>query len=292
MKEKFREVGFNKANSNKLDLICDILGQYRSQGYVLTLRQLYYQLVSRDIIPNRPDEYGKMCVLVGKARMGGIIDWDSIEDRVRVPYLPYYVHGVKNALEDTINQYRLDRMNNQDVYIEVWCEKDALSGILKRVTEKYHVKLMINRGYSSITAMYDAYNRYDIRIGSYSKEIYLLYFGDHDPSGLDMIRDIKDRLREFGVGPIVKHIAITEDQIDEYNPPPNPAKITDPRADWYISKYGDVSWEVDALPPDVLNKLLVDSIEELIDMDLYDDIVRKEENDINMLTKFADSYGN
>lgn len=279
MKEAFREkVGLNKANQERLQVINSIIEEYSEQGYKLTLRQLYYQLVSRDIIANQLKEYAKLSDVLVKGRMAGIVDWEAIEDRVRVPYLPYYAEDIHDALSDLIQQYRLDRQEGQDNYIEVWVEKDALSGVLRRVTQKYHVRLMVNRGYSSATAMYDAYQR--IRDAESREQVgHILYLGDHDPSGLDMIRDINDRLSEFGVSPVVKQIVLTDAQIKKYNLPPNPAKLSDPRAGWYVAKYGRTSWEVDALKPEVLNKLVTSSIEALIDNEMFFERLRQEEED-------------
>jgi len=277
-KIKYREqLGLSKKNIHKLNLINDIIEEYQEQGYRLTLRQLYYQLVSRDIIPNKVTEYGKLSTLLVKGRMGGEVDWEAIEDRLRIPNLPYWVHGIKDAINDTIRTYRLNRMKGQDVYIELWAEKDALSSILKKVTYQYHIRLMINRGYSSCTAMYDAFNR--IQSYGWGKEIIILYLGDHDPSGLDMIRDISDRLVEFGTHPVIEHVALTQEQIEEYNPPPNPTKVADPRAKWYISKFGDTSWEVDALEPQVLISMLESRIKTLIDIPKYEAIVKQEKED-------------
>lgn len=267
MKEAFEDkLRLNKKNKAQLEIINSIIEEYLSQGYRLTLRQLYYQLVSRGIISNSTKEYAKISKIVVKGRMAGIIDWDAIEDRIRRPRLPYYVFGIEDAINDTINTYRLDRMDNQGVYIEVWVEKDALSGVLSRITSKYHIRLMVNRGYSSCTAMYDAAKRFKYKVG---KRKFIFYLGDHDPSGLDMVRDIEDRIGKFQAYPRVLRLALTQEQIQQYNPPPNPAKIKDPRAKEYIQEFGNTSWEVDALKPEVLNQILIDKIEETIDMELF-----------------------
>lgn len=282
-KETFREdLHMSASNKERLQIINDIIEEYNAQHYRLTLRQLYYQLVSRDVIPNKTEEYAKLSVLLGKGRMAGFVDWDAIEDRIRQPYLPYWVLGVPDAIEDTIKQYRLNRQYDQDNYIEVWVEKDALSGVLKRVTSEYHVNLMVNRGYSSITAMHDAYNRF-ARAERTGQSGIILYLGDHDPSGVDMVRDISTRLTEFGVSVDVQHIALTDEQIESYNPPPNPTKVSDPRAKSYIAKYGHTSWEVDALRPDVLHKFVVSSIEANIDMDLFNEQKEQEREDVETL---------
>ena len=297
-KIKFREMRMNNANKQRLDEINSIIEEYQEDGYVLTLRQLYYQLVSRDIIPNKQAEYSKLSTLLKEGRMAGIVDWDAIEDRLRKPESPSSFKSPKAILRAAIEQYALPRQKGQRTYVEVWVEKDALSGVLKRVTEKYHIPILVNRGYSSASAMYDAYNRFARHSGS-EMLCKILYLGDYDPSGLDMIRDIEDRIREFIAGsddPIIydmnfeiEPIALTREQIDLYKPPPNPAKITDPRAKDFIKEYGETSWEVDALRPDVLNNLLEQSILQAIDEDLYLEIVSREDADkdkLRSLTKY------
>lgn len=333
MKYKFRDIKLSKASIKQLHVINDIIDEFRADGYTLTLRQLYYQLVSRDIIANEQSQYQKISKLLKEGRMSGMVDWDAIEDRLRIPNIPYSNTSPNQAIEDAIYQYRLNRQEGQNTYVEVWVEKDALSGVLKRITHKYHVRLLVNRGYGSVTAIHDAYSRFKRYILE-GKRTKILYLGDHDPSGMDMIRDIQDRVDEmlvsgldfeedfdnlsqdeqFGyIAPydeqgldlpscyemavedytkerlktsfIVEPIALTMEQIKSFNPPPNPAKITDPRAKDYIKKYGNVSWEVDALNPQTLNELLSGKIEENIDMELYNSILLKEEVDKRKLKK-------
>jgi hypothetical protein len=286
MKQAFTDkLHLSKVNAQRLEVINGIIEEYLAEGYRLTLRQLYYQLVSRDIIPNNAKEYGKISTLLKEGRMAGRVDWEAIEDRVRTPHIPYYVSGINDAIKDTIDQYRLDRMKDQDIYIEVWTEKDALSGILTRVTDEYHIRLVVNRGYSSCSAMYEAYERFN-NAKSYNKNGYILYLGDHDPSGLDMLRDIRERLEEFRLGEDdveIQPIALTQKQIDKYNPPPNPAKEADPRAMWYIRNYGNTSWEVDALNPRVLTRLITAAIEKLIDRDKFNALIEQEEKDKKLI---------
>lgn len=281
MKQQFdSKLRLSNANKKRLAEINSILEEYVADGYRLTLRQLYYQLVSRDFIPNQQKEYKALMNILAKGRMAGIVDWDAIEDRVRRPILPYWVTGIENAIEDTIDQYRLNRMEGQDSTIEVWVEKDALSGVLSRVTNKYHIRLMVNRGYTSISALYEAQKR--LNDGDT-----ILYFGDHDPSGLDMLRDIKDRMLNFGLDVEVVPVALTMEQVRAFNPPPNPAKFEDPRADWYIAEYGHTSWELDALPPKELIRLCEEAITQRIDLDQYNSMVAQERADKNELrTKF------
>ena len=330
MKIKFRDVKLSKSNKERLDFINEIIEEYQEQGYVLTLRQLYYQLVSRDIIPNKQNEYSKLSTLLKEGRMAGIVDWDAIEDRLRKPSQPSRWKSPKSIIDACLEQYRKDRQKGQKIYLEVWVEKDALSGVLKRVTEKFGVPIMVNRGYSSASAMFDSFERFKTALKK-GREIKVIYLGDFDPSGVDMIRDIKSRIDEFIVGSEeikemfneidideddywrdlygryyyeqglshndtmlmlesefgdfmtrkfqIVPIALTKEQIRQYNPPPNPAKITDPRAKDFIEKHGKTSWEVDALKPEVLNAILKKAIEENIDIDKFEEILQEEEAD-------------
>lgn len=286
MKEQFREISLNNSSMKSIDTINMILDQYSQQGYTLTLRQLYYQLVRRNLIANKDREYKKLSRLTTAGRMGGLIDWKAIEDRIRVPKLPYWVYGISDALSDTKGHYRLNRMKGQARYIEVWIEKDALSQIVGRVTQKYHIRMMVNRGYSSCTAMYQAAKR----ISGANGQPAIIYMGDHDPSGLDMVRDIEDRLNEFGVYPEIIHPALRMDQIEQYELPPNPAKLSDSRARDYIEMYGPESWELDALEPSVLVEVVENEISNLIDIDMYESVLDEEKQDKKELTKLIKKY--
>lgn len=322
MKENFKQkLSLNPSNKILLNKVNNILLDYKEQGYVLTLRQAYYQLVSRDIIPNTAKEYAKLSKLLTIGRMSGIVDWSSIEDRGRQPRLPYYVSGVRGALEDTIDQYRINRQQGQENYVEVCIEKDALSSIFSRVTNQYHVRLLVNKGYSSCSAMYNIYERIMNAYKQGATKATILYFGDHDPSGIDMIRDVEDRVSEMlgkgsnkelikemlenaggyvdenedgelDISPIfkVKQLALNMKQVRAYEPPENPAKIDDPRAKNYIENYGDSSWELDALQPSVLVDICKRGIESEIDVNLYNDMLETENDQKIVIGKFLENY--
>lgn len=300
MKQKFREIRLSKANRERLETINKIIVEYQRQGYRLTLRQLYYQLVSRDVIPNDQKEYTRLSKLLKEGRLGGFVDWDAIEDRLRTLEKPASWDSPADILGAAARQYRRDRMEGQATVLEVWVEKDALSNVLERVTKQYGIGLQVNRGYGSVSAIYEAYQRFREALNA-GKPFRLLYLGDHDPSGIDMIRDITHRIFEMWYGEEidpeerlpadpeevyefaefeqhfqVQHVALTMAQIRQYNPPPNPAKIQDPRAGNYIQQYGNTSWEVDALRPEVLNGILRDAIEQHLDMDTYQAALARE----------------
>ena len=276
MKKKFKDIKFSKPNQRRLKKVGKVITEFEEEGYKLTLRQLYYQLVAKGVIPNKPNEYDKLGRLLRDARMAGVVDWDSIEDRIRKPIIPSRSVDVGEILRRITINYSSNRQEDQSIYLEVWVEKDALSGILRKVTRKYDVGLMVNRGYSSTTAMYEASERFS-KQAEEGKDTYILYLGDHDPSGLDMIRDMEERLDIFGVNPEIEHLALTKKQIKKFNPPPNPAKVKDPRAKDYIAKFGKTSWEIDALGPRDLTKIVSEGIEALIDMDLFHKQIANEE---------------
>lgn len=160
MKVRFRNIKLSRENQNRLEQINDIIEEYQAQNLRLTLRQLYYQLVSRDVIPNQQKEYAKLSKLLKEGRMAGIVDWSAIEDRLRNISKPASWETPADGMESLIRQYERPRMAGQENYLEVWVEKDALSGVLSVVTERYHVPILVNRGYSSASAIYDSYKRF------------------------------------------------------------------------------------------------------------------------------------
>jgi len=296
---KFDDGSIKWWRTRKEDVVANIISivdEYAAEGYILTLRQLHYQFVGHvEGFINHITAYKKLGDIVDDCRYSGTIDWGAIEDRGRVPYIPYSVNSVEHALQDTIDQYRLDRQEGQSNHVELWSEKDALAGILRRSTEKYHIQLIINKGYSSSSAMYSAYNRI-LNNSLHEGMTTILYFGDHDPSGLDMVRDISERLTfmiEQGEYHLVAsdifqiiQIGLTMQQIKKYKLPPNPTKLTDSRSDKYIAKFGKTCWEVDALKPQVLTSIIESHIQQQIDVEKYKEMVTREKGDIEELENF------
>ena len=323
MKEKFRSWNFGKPNlkikytdangerevwmknqQELLDEITEIVADYLEQNITLTNRQLYYQLVSRDIIPNADVIYKRICKFITDARYAGFIDWEAIEDRGRTPKKPSDWKNIKSLIESATYSYRLPRWQDQEYYVELYCEKQAMESVLKPVANKYHIYFGVNKGYSSASTMYELAKRIKEKIEN-NKRVVILYLGDHDPSGLDMIRDIHKRICEFLTSgnecvdilgedeknPFIRIIplALNMNQIKKYNPPPNPAKITDPRAKWYIQKYGNKSWELDALEPKVLIKIAKQGIKNFCNLEKYNSWVEREQREKKALEDFGDS---
>jgi hypothetical protein len=185
-------------------------------------------------------------------------------------------------VEVALRSYRLPRWAGQQFYAELWVEKDALAGVLSPLGDQFAVTVMVNRGYSSQSAMYESANRFR-EAEDRGKLCILYYLGDHDPSGGDMVRDVRDRLAMFGVDVKVEKLALTMDQVERYNLPPNPAKMSDPRTASYVGQHGESSWEVDALPPDVLQALIRDALEGIIDGDELNAVLAREEQDMQWL---------
>ena len=301
MKQKFRDIRLSAKNITFLNRVNQIISRYQKDGYTLTLRQLYYQLVAADIIPNKQSEYAKLSRVLKEGRLAGVVDWSAIEDRLRQVRRAARWDSPKTILKAARDQFQLDRLVGQDVHLEVWVEKDALSQVVERAAKHYQVPVLVNRGYGSISAIYDTYQRLsralrDSEESCGKHKAIILYLGDHDPSGLDMVRDIETRVKEmleydgFEERLEVEHIALTMDQIKQYNPPPNPAKITDPRAKWYLSNFGATSWEVDALPPDVLNKLIMERIGYYLDLDTYKEILEVEKQQKKRISDFIAKF--
>ena len=284
-KEAFVETNFRPASLALLGTCNEIIRTYQAQGYRLSLRQLYYQLVSRNIIPNQERSYKNLGNLVSQGRLAGIVDWSAIEDRIRTPRKVQEWESPSEIMQAVVRGYTLPRWKAQPRYLELWVEKDALAGVLQPITEQYHITLMVNRGYSSMSAMKEAAERLE-DASAEDKEITMLYVGDLDPSGEDMVRDVEDRLRlltreevEF----VVIKLAITAAQVAAYNPPPNPAKLSDSRSAGFIAKFGSSSYEADALPPDVLAGVVRGAIEARLDAPLWAEVIEQEEKDKELL---------
>ena len=263
MKKKYKTHRFMAQTLKLINLVAVIVDDYDSQGYSITLRQLYYQLVIKNIITNKKREYERLGKIVGKARIAGLIDWDVIEDRTRRLDEHNHWESPGEIIRYYSDWYHIDTRIDQPTYVEIWCEKDALASVLEPICNKHDVPMFICRGYPSITAKRDAAERLQEQE---HRNPTVIYLGDHDPSGLDIPRELRESFDLFGCFFVeIRRIALTMTQIEEYNLPPNPTKLSDSRAKKYIAEYGRQSWELDALRPAVLSQLLDEAINELTD---------------------------
>lgn len=262
----------------------EIIEEYQEQKLKMTLRQLYYQCVAHRGLPNSDKSYKALAALVSDARIAGLIDWDAIEDRGRMPKSYRHWTGPKSFIGDMCWYYRKDRWAEQTQYIELWVEKDALAGVLTPLADEFDVTLVVNKGYSSSSAMHAAAQRY---IEHVSREWIIFYLGDHDPSGEDMVRDIRERLAMFEADVRVEKLALTMEQVLEHKPPPNPAKTSDSRYDAYAQLHGDESWEVDALGPAKLAAIIRAAFVRTIDVDAMEAAKKLETAERDALRKAA-----
>jgi hypothetical protein len=290
MKQLFVEKNFKDAS---LDIIHDanlIIEEYRAQGFVLTLRQLYYQFVARALLPNTQKSYKRLGSIINDARLAGLVDWYSIEDRTRNIKANYHYENPRQAIQDALDTYEIDMWENQPERVEVWIEKEALAGVIAGVCNEMDVPYFACRGYVSQSEQWRAYVRARHHELDGGQTTVILHFGDHDPSGIDMTRDNQDRLDLFMGWQAVKveRLALNLDQIEEFNPPPNPAKMTDSRFASYAERYGDQSWELDALEPMVMTDLIRKHVEEHRDPDLWEAKVQERDGHTDRLQEIID----
>lgn len=268
----------------------EICNRYAAQGYTLTLRQLYYQLVASDVIPNRVEEYNKLGDVVNNGRLAGMIDWNHLEDRTRNLQRLAHWDDPASIISASAAQFRYDRWANQPVRPEVWIEKEALAGVFERICNELRVPFFSCRGYTSQSEAWRAGQRM-IRYLEEGKQPVILHFGDHDPSGIDMTRDVRDRLSLFAGEEVrLERLALNMDQIDQYGPPPNPAKVTDSRFVSYQQVYGDESWELDALDPATLSGLVRSAIEGLRDETAWAQAIDDEQAARQALTEVSRNW--
>jgi hypothetical protein len=279
---------FSADSLEKIGQANNIIAEYQRLGFDLTLRQLYYQFVSRDLIPNKVREYQNLGKVINNARLAGLIDWDVITDRTRNLRGQAKWHSPSEIVEACAQQFKIDLWEGQDFRPEVWIEKDALIGVIEGTCNDNRVDYFSCRGYVSQSEMHDA----AMRLKRYSRQgqtPVIIHLGDHDPSGIDMTRDITDRLMLFMGGTKVERIALTMKQVEEFEPPPNPAKETDSRFAGYIEIYGEESWELDALNPSTLALLINQTVEKFRDESVWDERVLLEREYKTQLERVAES---
>ena len=287
----YEQSRFGKVAQGIVTAANEIVADYANQGLSLTLRQLFYQFVARGLMPNTVETYSKIGDVVSRARRAGLIDWLAIEDRTRFLRSNAHWQSAADMLKGCAEQFAVDKWQGQPVRIEVWIEKDALIGVIERVCQEFDVAYFSCRGYVSDSEMWRAAMRFVKRRCQNCQITNILHLGDHDPSGLDMTRDIAARLGLFagegGPYPHIQRIALTRAQIQEVNPPPNPVKLTDSRSDGYQREHGDESWELDALEPAYLHALIQSHIKQFIIPKPWAAQVRAERRGRRMLEALA-----
>ncbi|MGW4728903.1 hypothetical protein ACWEQC_06930 [Streptomyces shenzhenensis] len=286
MRQTYVPKTFTPAHQRLIDMAEQICREYAQQGFDLTLRQLYYQFVARDVIANKQTEYKRLGGIINDARLAGQLDWDYIVDRTRNLRGLSHWETPHEIIRSAASSYRTERWANQPHRVEVWIEKDALVGVITGVCERYDVDYFSCRGYTSQSELWGAAQRM-IRYQRAGQKPVIIHLGDHDPSGVDMTRDIEERMRLFGADVEVRRIALNMDQVEEHQPPPNPAKLTDSRATSYIREHGRSSWELDALNPTLLDQLIEEEIWSWRDIDLWDEATQAMDRERQLLRTVA-----
>jgi hypothetical protein len=279
-----------------------LLNSYARQGYNITLRTLYYQFIARDLFPesrrdatlgtkNTEKNYKWLGKLVSDARIAGLLDWDHLQDAGREHHGGDSGWGEpRNIIRYGADNYNITRWDGQAHYVEVWVEKQALEDIVSRPCLRWNISYFACKGYVSQSSMHDASKRLKAVRAKTERDLTIIHLGDHDPSGIDMTRDIQDRMRMFGVRVKVVRIALNMSQVEQYDPPPSPAKITDSRAASYIEEFGDDSWELDALEPQILDSMIEDEITSRLDMSLWQQREDQETQERQLLVAMHSNY--
>jgi hypothetical protein len=262
-----------------LSAINEILG---GEQYQITVRHLFYRLVSKNLVEKTEAAYKTLVWHLSKWRRDDEIAWSAFSDSTR-RFLCYQTYAdLAEALSDIRHSYRLDRWAAQDNYCEVWIEKDAMADLVERLTSRYDVSVLVCKGFPSLTALYEASVRFEERIDQ-GKEVTLFHLGDCDPSGESATEAVTQSLDSaFGCDVTVERLAITPEQIAELNLPTRPTKRSDSRSHRWN---GQGCVEIDAIRPSDLERILEDAIQPLIDQDAWDETEEQEEKDLTGLDR-------
>lgn len=288
-KHKYIDKAFRSATLEVIKVANKIVEEYVNQGFDLTLRQLYYQMVARGYIENSDRSYKNLGNTINDARLAGLIDWRYIVDRTRNLRVNPHWNSPASIIRSAAASYQIDKWIDQPFRVEVWIEKDALIGVIAGICAALDVPYFACRGYTSQSEMWSAGQRLLLHRARNQTPV-ILHLGDHDPSGIDMTRDIIDRLEMFAGEVKVERLALNMDQVETYNPPPNPAKLSDTRADAYIAEFGWSSWELDALDPITISRLIENAVNSFRDAGLWAEKVAEERIGLELLESVSDNW--
>ena len=266
----YKKINFHAATLKTIEVANGIIDEYEGAGIPMSLRQLYYQMVARGHIENTEKSYDRVGSVINDGRMAGLVSWTAIEDRGRNLLGHETFKTPEGAMQWlSKSKYKIDMWEDQPYRPEVWVEKAALEGVVGTICDKLRVDFFSCRGYNSQSEQWRAGRRLAGYAAKGQRPI-IFHLGDHDPSGIDMTRDNRDRLSMFAGAPVmVIRLALNMNQVRQYDPPPNPAKLSDSRAEDYVKEHGYSSWELDALSPDVIMKLIEEAVTEIRDEKLW-----------------------
>ncbi len=269
------------------DQIADVARLYKR----MTVRQLYYQLVARGL-PKTEQAYDRVQEATVQMRLARRLPYGKIADGSRTRTQVASYSNLGEALEHTQSFYRRDYWQNSPYRVEVWCEKDALTGVIQPICNEYGVTYVATRGFPSMTLVYESamiMSTYD-GASLNGQRTRLYYFGDHDASGRSISDGLPERLRSHGARVDVLRRALEPHQVRAYGLPTRPNKKSDSRRRAFAERYGDESVELDALPPGVLEGLVRDCITENIDPAIWEQLEVAEESERTILADLALKY--
>jgi hypothetical protein len=269
-----------------MDRICCALYETLHAFHPMTVRQVFYQLVTQGVIAKTENEYSSTVGrLLVKMRRAGDIPFEWIADNTRWMRKPTTWSSMNEALQSVASHYRRALWDNQDAYVEVWTEKDAIAGVLMEVTRMWDVPLMVSRGFSSVTFLYSAAEN----IQYVGKPTYIYYFGDHDPSGVLVDPKIEAGLREFAPEADIhfERVAVTRQQIEDFSLPTRPTKAG--KTNKHAKGFKGDSVEVDAIDPRMLQQIARACIEEHVDEEAYRVLKIAEESEREIMLRLAEN---
>ena len=256
----------------------------------MTVRQVFYQLVVRNVIEKTEEQYqGTVIRLLTEMRMAGSIPFNWIVDESRRRIVNRTYNSIADAARDTAKFYRRSALHECPDYVEIWSEKEALAGVLEDAASDYDVPVLVSKGMPSITQLYGTACMI-ARAARAGKRSFIYQFGDHDPSGVLIPKTIRTRLYEFSIRlgykpPTIKRVALTKEQIAEFNLPTRPTKREGNR---HANKFEGDSVELDALPASELRSMVRKVIERHISQHDLEILRASEESDRNFLNAWAD----
>ena len=273
-----------------------VLADARRDNVRMTLRQVYYKFVKNGWFENSDASYEQLGKAVARGRMAGLVSWTDIEDKERDLYGVNTHEAPEQILRVMADRYHRDLWAGQPWRPEVWVEKKGMTNVVSDICNQLRVDFFACKGYNSLTEAWKAGQRLAGYVHKGQRPI-IFYLGDHDPSGLDMVRNNREQIETFaGVPVMVVHLALTYEQVEELGPslPPNPAKLKDARLPQYVEYMEDqgapdpyVSWEVDALEPTYIRRLIADNVARIRDETLWDQELRREVEDKRWLREMA-----
>lgn len=293
----YKNRSFNRSTLRLIEVANSIILEYEQQGLSMTLRQLHYQFVARDVYSNTTASYNTLKGAVSEGRMAGLVSWTAIEDRTRNLMGLETYSSPAAAFRAARASFRLDLWADQPWRPEVWVEKEALAGVVGDICNRLRVDYFAVRGYNSQSEQWRAGRRFASYVAKGQRPI-VFHLGDHDPSGIDMTRDNRERLSMFAGTPIiVERLALNMSQIEEIRPPPNPLKLnfrgelSDSRGAEYQRLYGNSSWELDALSPAYIRDLISSAVRRVRDEAVWDQSLLREASDMETMDAMIEAMG-